>query len=383
MRAGTATSASDDVRFPLRIRHLLVAGLLWVAAQSCLPRLRAAWQLPTLATGLADYALCMVGPTGPSLIRDNPREFWRLVRRRLIAAGADDHPFAGCAKAAAEVTGSAAARRAHEAAAEGFAEYGRHAPTTPGLLRLSELSVSTHHLAEVSDAAWPFSRGGYANLVKASAFAPEAPHPVATPRPGVGRGLSPARTLGRCTNEDSRSFVLGVSPDRRTKIVRSVAGDDVVSEAPFAPPEARVFAVSCDQNDVVIGFGREGSRAVSIDVCHYGGACAAMPSPHGGSGGAAVEYPIDVARVDGITVVAATSGGIVRVASSRDDGKSWTPFTVVFDAAEYPDLRFDVPVPDRLLVEGHRVELAGAGRKASATYPLLVSDDGGASFRAP
>jgi hypothetical protein len=37
-------------------------------------------------TAFADYALCMVGPTGPSLLRDNPVEFRSLGRRRLASA---------------------------------------------------------------------------------------------------------------------------------------------------------------------------------------------------------------------------------------------------------------------------------------------------------
>ena len=92
---------------------------------------------------------------------------------------------------------------------------------------------------------------------------------------------------------------------------------------------------------------------------------------------------MDLARVRGTTIVALTMGGVVRVASSRDDGRTWTPFSVAFDEAEHRELRTDVPIAGRLLVLGERVFLYGGGNKPQHTYPVLVSDDLGASFRAP
>jgi hypothetical protein len=107
-----------------------------------------------------------------------------------------------------------------------------------------------------------------------------------------------------------------------------------------------------------------------------------MPLPRLGKTGPAPTYPLDVARLDGVTVLAAPMNGIVRVASTRDDGRTWTPFTVGFDAGAHPDLRFDVPVPSRLHVSGRRVVLFGEPQRRNATYPILASDDGGASFHA-
>src|SRR5882672_9628388 len=105
---------------PVRIRHFLLIGLLAALGFTALPRMRAAFRLHTAATAFADYALCMVGPTGPSLLRDNPAEFRKLLHRRLVVAGADDRPFARCAKGAYEVTQSLDTERVHRAPASSF-----------------------------------------------------------------------------------------------------------------------------------------------------------------------------------------------------------------------------------------------------------------------
>jgi hypothetical protein len=347
--------------------------------------MRAAWQLRASATAFADYALCMVGPTGPSLLRDNPGEFRRLARRRLIAAPADDHPFTRCAKGAGQVTQSALVERTHRALAMSFVEYG--ADFAGGGLepvRLDDLAVTTRRLAELAEASWPFIRGGYTSLVQPSAYAAEAAHPVELPRPGAGRGLPPARSLSRCAaGSTGGAFVLAVSADHAAKIVRTVTPEGVTADAPFAPANARVFAVSCDDRAATIAVGHQGSRDVELFTCGYLGSCAALPLPQFGVTGPVARYPLDVARVDGATVVAVPMHGIIRVASSRDDGRTWTPFTVAFDPQAYPELRFDTPSPERLFVVGHRVLLHGAATRPTGTFPLLASDDSGASFRAP
>lgn len=376
----------DPVAPPVRIRHFLLIGLLVAIAVTTLPRMRAAFRLHTAATAFADYALCMVGPTGPSLLRDNPAEFRRLARRRLIVAGPSDRPFSRCAKGAYEVTQSLASDRAHRATAGSFAEYGsdpgersRSAPVT-----LDELAVTTKSLAELADQAWPFVRGGYTSLVQPSAYTTEAPHPAELPRPGSGRGLPPLRSLTRCAAPESGgAFVLTLSADRRTKIVRSVAPEGVTSDATLASAEARVFAASCDDGALVVALGREGSRDVSLVGCAYLGSCAPIALPRFGDDGPPPRYPLDVARVSGVTVLAVRVQGIVRVASTRDAGRSWAPFTVAFDSESHPELRFDVQAPDRLFVSGKRIVLYAAATRPSATFPMLVSDDAGASFHAP
>jgi hypothetical protein len=103
-----------------------------------------------------------------------------------------------------------------------------------------------------------------------------------------------------------------------------------------------------------------------------------MPEPNLGAPGVALDFPLDLARVAGTTVMALGMGNVVRVVSARD-GASWTPASVAYDGDAY-----GLPLakrPTRLLVVGRRVLLHGAAARASDTYPLLYSDDQGASFR--
>ena len=73
----------------------------------------------------------------------------------------------------------------------------------------------------------------------------------------------------------------------------------------------------------------------------------------------------------------------MRVSSSRDEGRTWTPFYVAFDVAEHPEVRVDVRTPSHLLTVDNRVFLYGGGNRAAQSYSILISDDHGASFRTP
>src|SRR5262245_61778297 len=107
----TAPAVAPAVAPVVRIRTVLVVLALFLGVSWTLPRMRAALTLYTAATAFADYALCMVGPTGPSLLRDNPGEFWRLARRKLVSAPPEDHPFKKCEKTALVVADSPTARK--------------------------------------------------------------------------------------------------------------------------------------------------------------------------------------------------------------------------------------------------------------------------------
>ena len=85
----------------------------------------------------------------------------------------------------------------------------------------------------------------------------------------------------------------------------------------------------------------------------------------------------------GTIVLAVTAKDIVRVTSSRDEGRSWSPFFVAFDIAEHPEVRVDVRTPSHLLSVDNRLFLYGGGNRAAQSYSVLVSDDHGASFRTP
>lgn len=387
-REGTTTRAAREQvlkRAPaLRLRWLVLVASLVLLVAALVPRVRSAWELQSAAAAFANYALCMVGPTGPSLLRDRPAEFAKLARRRLITSSATDHPFSRCAKLAREA-GAPDAAPAHEASAWLFVEYGGDAADGIGpRVTIAELAVTTHHLAELADRAWPFVRGGYTSLVQPSAYAPEAAHPAELPRPTISRGVSVDRPLlagGRCpAGSNGAAFALGLSSDRRFRVARSSSRGGVESNAPFAPANARVIATACDESTLVIAVGRPGTRDIALVTCAPLGNCAPMKLPELGAGGPKARYPIDVARVLGVTVIATPMHGIVRVASTRDDGRTWTPFTVAYDPEAYPALHFDIPVPDRLVVVGSRLALVAAPASPSATFPLLFSDDEGASF---
>lgn len=415
---------------PLRIRHLLLFGMIAAAGWWAYPRALAAWNLHDKATHIANYALCMGGPTGPTLLRDNPAEFRQLVRRRLVAAGATERPFERCAELALAITGSAAVERAHLSQSWAFEEYGR--PTqVPGSVNLDELKISTKPLAKLAKQAWPFVRGGYTRLVKPSTTAKGAPHPVKPAKAALGHGLPAwrsayrsARQRGpesyllavgsaanlsvyatedngvswtsaavnqpgvsdfaeRCVGNEHRAFALGISDDGQFLTVTSTGPDGPPFTAAIAPASRQVFSAACDDKAYVLATRPEEGRDVKLHLCRYRQACKPMNTPMMGSKQTAVQFPLDVARVQGVTVVALPMGHVTRVASSRDDGVSWTPFAVAFDAHAEPQISSVVKQPSRLLKLGDQLLLYGGAPRPDATYPVLVSDDFGASWKTP
>jgi hypothetical protein len=276
------------------------------------------------------------------------------------------------------VTDSETSKEAHSSLAIAFVEWGSEADGRAPAYALSDLGIGTHRLAELSERAWPFVRDGYMGLVKPSSYAAEAPHPLEPPRPAIGRGAVPHRSLSRCAGPDGGAeFSLDISSDRKWKIVRSSSAPGVSSEVRFAPIEARVFAVSCDAEKVVIGTGREGSREVELVTCSRGGGCERTPLPLLTPDGPRARFPLDVARVEGTTVLAMTMNRIVRIASTRNEGASWTPITMAFDPAE---TRTEVEAAARLIVSGRRLLVVGEN---GASYWALASEDAGASWHTP
>lgn len=204
------------------------------------------------------------------------------------------------------------------------------------------------------------------------------------PPPGIGHGEPPVRALGRCdAGGTGGAFVLGLSEDRRHKVVRTMTPEGAAVDAVLTTPDARVFATACDEHAMIVAVGHEGARDVALYACAYLGSCTPMPLPRLGSSGPPVRYPLDVARVAGTTVLATPMHGVVRVTSSRDDGRTWAPLTIAFDPEAHPGLRFDAAEPDHLFVSGKRVLLYGVPAQARGTFPVLVSEDFGASFHAP
>jgi hypothetical protein len=405
---------------PIRLRFLLLLALGAACVCWLYPRFDAAWKVHTLAPALADYGACMVGPTGPALLRDRQlTEFRALVRRRLVTAGAGDAPFERCAPFASSITHDPAIERAHHAQAFTFVEYGANPRAAHAL---TELGVTPEPVVEQARKAWPFVRG-YVALVKPSLGVKEAAHPVAPASPALGRGLTPARAyyrVARATPDgivfargaganlevfrstdggasfrpaptglardfaercplgsDGRAFVLRGDGDATT--VGSVGPNGDVSAAGLAKSGESVLAVACDERGLVAALRPEHASRAVLEQCTFGGPCASLAAPNLGRAELGLDYPLDLARVGGTTVVALKMGNLVRVTSSRDGGTSWTPLAVAYDGGEYP-----LPparMPTELLAVGRRVLLHGSAVRPNDTYGLLYSDDQGASFR--
>ncbi|HEY6722374.1 MAG TPA: hypothetical protein VI197_00040 [Polyangiaceae bacterium] len=414
----------EQVRPPVRIRTVLAALLVGIAGYTIYPRAEAAWQLHGLAAAVADYALCAAGPTGPSLIRDNPDQFAKLVRRRLVTAAADDRPFADCAELARTVTASDAVYEAHSARATEFREYEAWGSATRSL---AEVRVTSDRLAEVSRRAWPFVRGGYTRLVKPSLSATEAVHPVSPAEPGVGSGLpnwraryravrrtqtgfvmahgqganlgvyetrdeglswrpiaahhQPSNFQERCPiDADGRSFTFSTTDDETATVVNSLGPDGAPYATVLAPAHEQIFAAACDAEAVVIALASMGGQGTKLYECPFRRSCAPMRVP---AAGMVPTQLSDVARVAGTTVIAVSNGEIVRVASSRDSGRSWTPWSVAFDAGEHQASAMGLPPPARLLGLDDRLILYGGAERSDQAYLVLVSEDQGASWKSP
>jgi hypothetical protein len=405
---------------PIRLRFLLLIAVLVLGASALYPRLDAAWRVHSLATALADYGACMVGPTGPALLRDHQlAEFRTLVRRRLVTAVASDAPFERCVPFARTLSPEPAVERAHRAVAFSFAEYGGNPKPSH---MLSELAVGPESLAHEARRAWPFVRG-YTALVKPSLGVKEAPHPVAPPTPALGRGLTPARAYYRTARvtpdgaiyargsganlevwrspDGGATFVpaapalardfaerCAVGTDGKAMLLRS-EGDTttVISVAPggsataaaLGKPGDAIVAVACDDRALVAALRPAPRARMTLTQCSFGQGCAPLASPNLGRPELGLDYPLDLARVNGATVLALRMGNVVRVTSTRDGGTSWTPLSVAYDGGEQP--LSPARMPTELLTIGRRVLLHGTAVRANDTYGLLYSDDQGASFR--
>jgi hypothetical protein len=422
MALAPAAQAAAFPRPPIRIRSLLALGLVAWFLFSLVPRALAGYRVHTLATSVADYAVCMAGPTGPALFRDNPAEFARLVHRRIVAASPSERPFEKCAKHALTITGSAEIARKHELSAASFSEFGLSGTETA-----SALAVTSEPLVAAAHSAWPFVRG-YTALVKPSLGAYEAIHPVQLPRPGVGRGIPAWRGVyrsvkrtpdglwlafgkgahltvhkstdngltwrpaasaltgdfaERCLTGDGRAYEVGLSADRDVLEVSSVELDGTAHATQLAPQTSTVYALACDERAAVVLLHAQNGKGAELYVCPFASRCTVLAGPRPDALPGLNEQTLDVARVHGTTVLAVTTKDIVRVSSSRDEGRSWTPFYVAFDVAEHPEVRVDVRTPSHLLTVDNRLFLYGGGNRSAQSYSVLISDDHGASFRTP
>ncbi len=422
MALAPAAPSAAFPRPPIRIRSVLALGLAAWCLFSLVPRGLAGYRVHTLANAVADYAVCMAGPTGPALFRDNPSEFSRLLHRRIVAAAPSERPFDKCAKHALAITGSPEIAHKHEQSAASFSDYG-----LTGLETTSGLAVTSEPLLAAVHAAWPFVRG-YTALVKPSLGAFEAIHPVGLPRPAVGRGIpgwrgvyrsvkrgpdalylafgkgphlsmhkstdngltwrpaslpSASDFAERCLTGDGRAYEVSPSADHDVLEVHAIEQDGTAHAMQLAPESSAVQALACDERALIVLIRAQGAKVSELYTCPFAARCTLLPSPRPDALPGLFDQSIDIARVHGTTVLAVTSRDIVRVSSSRDEGRTWTPFYVAFDAAEHPEVRADVRTPSHLLTIENRVFLYGGGNRSQQSYSVLASDDHGASFRTP
>lgn len=408
----------------IRLRHLLLFGFMGAAVHWAWPRSAAAWELRNLAVKTADYALCMVGPSGPRLLVERPGEFKEEVRRRIVSAQPSERPLLSCSPLASDIGVTHASFRLHSAMAESFVDY-QNFPQAPAEHALRDLDVSLGSLRKLGEEAWPFLNGSPLDLVKPSTHAKEA-RLASRPEPPIqGSGLPARRHLYRSTVAYGDTMVVSLGLGANAQVLvsknggidwkpggtrlsapardRCVGSDDsvaytlstttddkrlVLSHGGNATPQAAVLStkgeaiagISCDTEALVAalveGPDDKGRRPVRLRICPFRKACHDLAEPPMGSG--RLYYPLDVARLGGDTVIARVSGGLTRVTSSRDNGATWVPWTVAADTSANSETTHS---PFRLLVVGDRV-LLYTGSEANSPYQLLISDDHGASFGA-
>ncbi len=388
-----------------------------------LPRARAAWRLHDLAVLFADYGLCMGGPTGAVLLRDQPSEFWKLIRRRLVAAPGNECVFAKCATLAQRLTGLNSLGVLHGAQAKEFAEWGVPSAT----LGLQPLRQAMPDLSDLAEGAWPFLRSSVAVLVKPSLGAIEAMHPVGTAQPGTLVGLQLEGRIFRSRRVTDRGWFVVTSNGHDTRAVRSRdrgrkwtstspwqsalqgTGDRCSSDGSdrafgldehrpgsgpsivyydhdtrtgqswLGGPNHQVISLGCDENaGVAITQFDKGN--LGIWLCIFDQSCKPLPTPpifeDSSAGG------IDVARTRGSIVIAITQGSVVRVVSSRDDGRSYTPFTVVIDHDECSSTPHSDYSPANLLAIAGNLILTQEATSDKIHTLAIVSNDFGASWHA-
>lgn len=421
---------AERTRFvaPIRLRYLMLLGFLGLSLQAFVPRAIAYWQLHGAATELADYALCMAGPTGPALLRERPPEFWRLVRRRLVGSPPDARPFAGCAPAAEASAEGEARRRSHQAKAEDFREYAAFRATSNPSLSLDDLTVTTARVEALAKAASIFMRTPYAELVRPSRNARAVPHPVDLPTPMHGSGLPRAgvghaqvrsldggyllvagngvntsayrsgdgglswsvvdvgshqlgATPGACTvGQSPASFKLAASGEQLR--LESWLNAELETSFPLAPAESRLLAFSCDATAALAILHEEGQARPAIRLCPHRGRCKDLSLPVELREEARAEAILSAARARGVAVLSVAYQGVVRIFSSRNDGETWTPSVVAYDREEQQAQGRGVATPTQLLALDARVLLYAGADRRGASYPVLASDDFGASWQA-
>lgn len=411
---------------PIRLRYVALLIAAGLSMRSLGARGLAFWQLHGAASDFANYAACMAGPTGPELLGPRPEDFSRLVRRRLVAARPDSKPFAPCLPALDAYTRGArdARRAAHDAKAGDYVEYGALPGEGRASTSLASLTVDDSRLRELRDAAWPFAPAELGPLLRPERSAKVAPHPAEPPRPARGVGLPPFELGYSASRQAGRSELLLAGQGANASVYRSDDGGatwasvDVEEPAlaaasglcssgdgrvgfrlrhtgtqlhveswlaaaretsfPLADADARLTSFACDATAAVAVLQAE-ERKTSFRLCPHRTPCKVLPVPAPLRAATSEIAAVSIARVKGVSIIATTRAGVVRVISSRDDGETWTPSVVAHDRAEQQSAAGASPA--HLLGLGSRVMLYAGAQRPSQAYPALFSSDFGASWQ--
>ena len=144
----------------------------------------------------------------------------------------------------------------------------------------------------------------------------------------------------------------------------------------FGSPSDVVVRVACDESGAVTLIERKGAANHHIFTCPIGSPCREVVLPPEAR---QRDGLLDVARVARTVVIAIAKDGLVRVTTSRDEGATMTPLSLVFDARD-----LNIPSPESRLVPAllgfdRLLQLTLSAPGGSARW-TLCSDDYGASF---
>lgn len=426
MRLVSTVVAAPVPSWPLPFRLRTALGVLLVCgvAATAVPRLRAAARFFNLVGKVADYGLCMAGPTGATALRDDPARFRQLVRRRLVGADASARPFAACSKAATEISGQTELGASYELAASEYLEWGAgdQQHSINSLLRVLPDLPSLHA------ASWPFVRKPLSELIRPSRGAYQGEHALELAQPTAQQGLviqgsivgstlvTPkghfvvlsnqrdawalrSRDGGRhwtptsvwqdalaghahhCVRGDGQRFALAARGAGEPPAL-TLGSDDGVSAAErlqFGTVTDQVMRVACDDTGAVILTRRAGEVSHHVYSCVSGAGCSELGLPPTAQQRGTT---VDVARVARVNVMVWAREGLVRVSTARDRA-SVDGTRLVFDARGTNTTGLGTNVEAAIFGFGRQLMLSLSSRDKPTTRWALVADGPSAAFRAP
>lgn len=412
------------VSLPFRLRTALGVLLLGGLAAWLVPSLRAAARLYGVVAKVADFGLCMAGPTGANALRGDGSRFRYLVRMRLVAAESAERPFARCAKLAVAISGRPDAALGFERAASEFLEWGAGGQhqSVNGLLRVLP------DLERLHADAWPIARKPLDELIRASRGAYEGDHPPELPAPTPQQGLpAPDGTVLRSTVVNAKGYFVvlstereawafrsrdkgrtfsptsvwqdaldgyahhcvsnnvegtrfGLAPLRRGSTPALVVGTLAQPDSErleFGTPSDGVLRIACDESGAVVLTRRKEDDSPHVFSCSLGSSCQEIAlTPLFQQRNAA----LDVARLGRTIFLAWSKDGLVRVATARGEKPTLGGIELVFDSHSSSAPSTATTIVPQLFGFGRQLMLSISTPDNRSRWGL-VSDGTGTGFR--